>query len=321
MIDRRQLYQRLWQGPMFQRWHWLEWNFAPGRQTPFAQITLDALVRCDAVMPGYAEAMVTTLEAIGGREHDRDDLERLKQWLGELHVVHHFVTWAWPEQVTFKREPTAGGSLANPEITITAADWRLGVEVKTPDLRKLSDGRRSTNPFQVLARVDGGPTMLPGPVTMPRDNPIKDFLVSANRKFTGFHATDPGFYGILVIVWDDFVNEPISALLSPASGLFTPNSFHTDRNGSPHTYPCVDAVVLLRQQHQFIEGMANRPPLDERRHFLDYGDLDRFPPNAVIPNPHSTHPVSDSLVGALQAWYPQPTMGGEYVPAELVIWT
>lgn len=319
MSERADLYQRLRTGPMFERWHWLQWNFSQEAETPFARITLDALLRCDAQMPGYADSMLTTLEAVKGPAKNLDDYERIKQWLGELLVVHHFVTWAWPSSVAFEHEPTAPGSAANPEITVTAEGWRLGVEVKTPDLRSLTGGGRQANPWQLLTRMDGGKDM-PGGVTLPRDNPIKDFLISSDRKFAGFRSADPDFYGFLFVVWDDFINEPISALLSPGSGLFTENSFDKDESGNPQTYSNVDGVVLLRHQHQFVEGMANRPPVDERRHFLDYGDLDRFPPNGVVPNLHTTREATQEITDALQAYIPDPRMGAEYSPAECVMW-
>lgn len=318
--EREALHRRLKTGPMYETWHWLAFNFAPepGGETPFASITLDALPRCDAVMPGYADAMLTTLESIGGRDRDMDDYESIRQWLGELVVVRHFVTWPWPTTVTFEYEPTAPGFATKPEITITAPCWRLGIEVKTPDLRQLA-GNRTRNDWQMLARVPGGREGMPGSITLPRDNPVKDFLVSADRKFAGFRKQDKTFRSVLVIVWDDFINEPLSALKSPASGLLTSKTFHVDDNGRPHKYPNVDVVVLLRQQHQLKEGMANRPPIDERYSFLDYGGLKRFPPNAVVVNPNG-QPLNEAMVQSLQAYPPDISMGAEYEPAELVIW-
>ncbi len=108
--------------------------------------------------------------------------------------------------------------------------------------------------------------------------------------------------------------------MSPGSGLFTENSFDKDESGSPRTYPNVDAVVLLRHQHQFVEGVANRPPVDERRHFLDYGDLDLFPPHVVIPNLHTKREATQEIANALQAYLPDARMGAEYSPAEYVMW-
>ncbi len=57
--ERGDLYQRLRTGPMSDRWHWLQWNFSQVPETPFARVTMDALLRCDAQMPGYADAMLS----------------------------------------------------------------------------------------------------------------------------------------------------------------------------------------------------------------------------------------------------------------------
>ena len=42
----------------------------------------------------------------------------------------------------------------------------------------------------------------------------------------------PNVAGILVVIWDHLMNEPIAALLNPASGLFTANTFDREREHS-----------------------------------------------------------------------------------------
>lgn len=137
--DRLPLYQRLWNGPMFDGWHWLRWNFPehPEGETVFAALVLDALLPCDERMPGYADEMLTRLEALGGRNHERDDYEAIRQWLGELVVVNHLAAWDWQTLVRFEHEPVAPGSRKNPEVLVDGGSFHLGVEVKTPDLRVL----------------------------------------------------------------------------------------------------------------------------------------------------------------------------------------
>lgn len=316
------LYERIWAGPMFERWHWLQWNFDQVRidiETPCARHVLDALVRCDEKMPGFATGMHDRVASFGGREKDKGDYGQILRWLGELAVISHFATWPGEVEATFVHEPTAQAHGMNPEIIITTPDWRFGIEVKTPDLLEFARLRHQRE-TQYLARVANSqaPASPVGSVTYPRDNPVKDFLQSANAKFEDFRG-DPLFYSTLFIVWDDFINEPLSAVWSPSSGLLTPNSFDRDEDGDPRTYPAVDAVVLMRQQHQFVEGLANRPSIDQRVHLLDYGDLDRFPPNVVLPLVTGREPPT-AVVEALKAYLPDPRMGAEYVPAELVWW-
>jgi hypothetical protein len=46
---------------------------------------------------------------------------------------------------------------------------------------------------------------------------------------------------MLVVVCDDFIYEPITALVHPISVLLTESSFAKDAIGSPLTFPNVDA--------------------------------------------------------------------------------
>lgn len=216
-------------------------------------------------------------------------------------------------------EPVAGGAKANPEVVIRIDGvGALGVEVKAANLSAHVKHRLS-NIWQLNARNAISPKSLGASVTLPRDNPVKDFLVSADKKFAGFRATDPDFRSVLVIVWDDFVNEPLSALASPASGLFTPNSFHR-ADGRVVEFPNVDAVLLVRHQHQVVEGLAGRPLVDDRAHLLDYGRPGGFPPHALVTNP-AGHLVPTEFLSALHAVpVEELNAAAEYNPGEIVMW-
>jgi hypothetical protein len=185
--------------------------------------------------------------------------------------------------------------------------------------------KRNSNPIQLPARSDvvrcaaekvRKPT---DEVTLPRDNPVKDFLVSANDKFAPFKISNPDFVGVLVIVWDDFVVEPISALLSEMSGLFTNNSFHKDAAGLPARFENVDGVVLLRHLHQIYHATRDEPLTDGCRHALDYGQAGVFPFKVLVPNPNGRL-VPDSLQRCLQTCAPSETLGSEYVPQDMIFW-
>jgi hypothetical protein len=75
------LYQRVKDGPIRTRWHWLGYNFTAGTEgyTYFAPLTLMALDSVDQVMPGYADEMLTRLEqmppgtTVGQHDHDRGE--------------------------------------------------------------------------------------------------------------------------------------------------------------------------------------------------------------------------------------------------------
>lgn len=317
-----EIYEQIQSGRIMASWHWLQYNFSPGTDGAryFAPLTVNALAAVDDVMPGFAAQMVDRLEGMGGRERDQGHYEQIVQWLAELLVVHHLVTSEWPTGTSFFREPTIGASKKNPEVVIAVPFMgSLGVEVKCPDL-SAHRSARSQSRWQLTARTNIDPMYLEGGVVLPKDNPVKDFLVSASEKFKGFHSADPEFSSVLVIVWDDFINEPLSALKSPSSGLLTPNSFHRDDDDVPVTYPYVDAILIIRHQHQFRRGMANRPPVDERMHFLDYGLPGAFPPQALIDNP--TGRPLDELWRRVLGGCPLEDLVGmaEYSPSEIVMW-
>ena len=98
----------------------------------------------------------------------------------------------------------------------------------------------------------------------------------ADNKFAPFKKTEPEFVGVLVIVYDDFVSEPLTAPVAPTSGLFTPNSLARDAAGLALTFANVDGVVTVRHLHEFRAAAADQPPVD-RRDGLDYGRPWEFP--------------------------------------------
>jgi len=198
----------------------------------------------------------------------------------------------------------------------------LAVEVKAPALFSHQKSR-SSNAEQIASRFASQEQLLnllhnPKEVTYPRDNPVKDFLVSAQSKFEQFEQ-EPNFVGVLAIVWDDFIYEPISALLHPDSGLLTENSFYRDNDGHPITFSTVGAVLIIRQLHQFVRACRDEQLADELCHPLQYDIGDGFPPKVLVPNPFSKQSTSD-LYKILQAEVPSHELGAEYSPKELIWW-
>ena len=182
--------------------------------------------------------------------------------------------------------------------------------------------QRSSNSLQFHARIfpkditekfpgaDGG-------VTSPRDNPVKDFLVSAEEKFAPFKQENNNFSSILVIVWDEYVHEPIASLIHPFSGLFTSNSFAQNANGEALRFPNVDGVVIIGHLHQLIRATRDEPLIPPCCHPLDYGQDEDFPMKVFIANPHGAT-VPDILLKCLQAHSPSLDDESEYAPRD---WT
>jgi len=274
-------------------------------------------------MPGYAKRTIDILASICGREKHLPDWEQLLQYLAELHVVRHILAYPWPEGTSFEAEPAAEGTRKNPEVAIHTSEFTLGVEVKAPALFRHQE-QRTNNAIQLSARAvpKSMHASLPGiekGITLPRDNPVKDFLASADQKFHGFNHQET-FCGILVIVWDDFIYEPISALCHADCGLFTERSFAKDHQGTPLKFSAVDGVVIIRHLHQLVRACRDEPLTDLCRHPLDYGRPGEFPWKAFLPNPNGRE-VPDAVIECFQARVPSPDMGAEYFPNDIVWWS
>jgi hypothetical protein len=255
-LTRDDLYARVFAG-IFNHWHWFSYHFERklrGRPEPFAEAIIEACLEVEQALPGFSYRTLDRLVALGGVEKHEPHYKQLMQLLAKVHVVRQLVRHTWPQTPTFALEPVVAGSAKNPEVTVEIGSDLFGVEVKSPLL--LEYGRqRGQLPAQLPARsgyldefaaAAGGKDQ----VLLPRDNPAKDFLLSADEKFAGFKAQHPSFTGALVIVWDDFIQEPLTSLVHPQAGLFTPNSFATDANGAPLSFANVDGVILLRHPHQ-----------------------------------------------------------------------
>jgi hypothetical protein len=326
-VSREDLYARVLGSQVFTQWHWFRWHFEhylrEKREHPLTRSIVDACLRCEDKLPGFAVEFIDRMATISGREKHPSDWEQLLQSLAELLVIDQALGHPWPSAPTFAWEPVSGTSKKNPELEVATGTWRLGIEVKAPALFKHMY-ERAKNGLQLLSRIP--PEVIPqlaaqvAGVTYPRDNPVKDFLLSADSKFASFKASDARYIGLLVIVWDDFINEPISALAQPDSGLFTDNSFAKDPAGSPLRFANVDGVVIVRHLHQLVHACSGQPFEDQCRHALDYGREREFPFKAYVANPNAATAVPEEVLDCFQALPPHPMMGAEYVPSEVVWW-
>jgi len=308
-------------------WHWFAWHFAIGRHPgdhPFAGAILDALADIEVAIPGFAFAMLNDLGSIGGKQKHEPHYEQLIQRLAEIHVIRRAVQYEWSFTPTFVWEPTPQtGGRKNPELRIDGGPQPILIEVKAPALLD-HIRKRGTNPTQISSRSIPQPIIanLPGAadgVTFPRDNPIKDFLISADEKFAPFRLETPSPATVLVVVWDDFIYEPISALVAPSNGLFTANSFARDAVGIARTFPAVDGVILIRHMHQLIRATRDEPFIDACRAPFDFGVPTDFPPKAYVANPHSQG-LPKEVVECFQAYAPSALLGAEYIPSDLIWW-
>ena len=326
-IDRDELFARLLEGTT-RHWHWYSFHFesvARGRRIAFVDALLDALLGLDAAMAGYAARMAAAICSLGGRERHKPDYEQLLQILAEIHVAYRAVTAAWPEGTTFADEPAGPGSARNPELVISTPQFRLGVEVKAPSLLAHEE-RRSTRPDQAGGRIFSQDKMAglagsPENITMPRDNPVKDFLISADAKFSPFRQDDPDFYGVLAIVWDDFIYEPITALLHPASGLLTAESFARAEDGRPLQFAHVDGILLVSHLQYLkwaLSADGHEPPYHPGDKAFQW-DAHPARPVAYVDTPHG-RPVPAWVRTEMQTSALADIPGAEYRVSDWVKW-
>lgn len=189
-MNRNQLIRKISESQIFQHWHWFRYHFSHsvhGWTHPLADAIIQACLDCEARVPGYAEQVIERIAKVGGREKHQPDWEQLLQYLAELHVVRQVLTWPWLEGTEFDVEPRATKNGKNPELIVRTDGFNLGLEVKAPSLFQHQHAR-STNPTQIASRFASKDllsslTQDTSEVTWPRDNPVKDFLVTKVSRF------------------------------------------------------------------------------------------------------------------------------------------
>lgn len=321
-MERKEVIDAFLKSDIFNKWHFFKYHFNfynGGLEHHLAKSIVDAVLDIENTIPEAGLDYLEKIACINDKPDETKHYDQLMQVLAELLVVHKAVTFDWGENTKLTYEPTAPGSAKNPELMITSEDVAILLEVKAPEFSKKHNERAEKSQqipsrSQILQTVNVADTMLP------RDNPVKDFLISANAKFEGFKKENPDFYSVLVIVWDDFIYEPISALTSPQAGLFTENSFAKDEQGNRLTFPFVDCVIITRHLLLIKQGTRNEPLADVAQHPLDYGRHGEFPFKVYIKNPESSLELPDKVIDCFQVLQPGPQLGAEYLPIDLINW-
>ena len=325
-MERVELIKRILASDIFNKWHWFTYHFNfynYGLEHHMAASIVNSCLKVENFIPGFAFKFIENIAAISGSTKYLPHYEQLIQRLAELYIIGKAVDFKWQEGTVFRLEPTIGDSKKNPEITIETPHYIIGIEVKSPSLIQHVN-KRNENPIQLSARsqqiLEVAKGMHKENVTLPRDNPVKDFLISANEKFASFkeHSVKD-FYSALFIVWDDFIYEPITALNSPFSGLLTENSFYKDKDGNAVKFPNVDNVILIRHMHQLIRATRDEPFMDDVSHTLDYTAGNVFPPKVFVPINNSDK-IPQDFIDAFELLPLQGMMGAEYHPSDWIFW-
>lgn len=264
-------------------WHWFGYHFSFLPTHPLARSILDACADCELRIEGLGFQFIDEIARIQGKEKHTPHYDQLMQKLAELFVLRQLLGLDWPQGTTFDHEPAIAAKGKRPELRVVTPEQTYLFEVKTPSLLKHTEARNRnsvqapgrTLPQNLLEKLAEG-----GGLTLPRDNPVKDFLIDADKKFGQFKAVS-ACTSVLVIVWDDFVYEPITVLTHQKCGLLTPNSYFKDATGTVVQFPNTDAIIVIRHLN-YIQNAAADKPLRDRSHALDFGTA-RDLPNVFIP--------------------------------------
>lgn len=303
-------------------WHWFQYHFSFLPPHPLARSIIDACADCELRIEGLGFQFIQEISCIQGKEKHRPHYDQLMQKLAELFVLRQLLGLDWPEGTAFEHEPAVTANGKRPELRVVTPERAYLFEVKTPSLLEHTEAR-NRNPVQAPGRAlpqnllkklaDGGG------LTLPRDNPVKDFLMDADKKFGQFKAVS-AHTSILVIVWDDHIYEPITVLTHQECGLLTPNSYFKDAAGTVVQFPNTDAVILIRHLNYIQNAAANRP-LGDRSHALDFGTAHDLP-NVFIPvaAPLDLPALIRDGLRARPLDDPACQHASEYHPQDMVLW-
>lgn len=321
-MERNEVIDAFLNSDIFKKWHFFKYHFDfynRNLEHYLAKSIIDLVHDLENVLPTAGMDYLQKIACINDKPNETKHYDQLMQILAELLIVHKAATFNWGNNAKLQYEPTAGGSQKNPELVVAVEDLTVGIEVKAPEFVK-KHNERGQKPQQLPSRSEIIKTLNVADTMLPRDNPVKDFLISADKKFEAFKKADPNFYSVLVIVWDDFIYEPISALTSPQAGLFTENSFAKDEQGNRLTFPNVDCVILTRHLLIIKQGTRDEMLADLAQHPLDYGRPGEFPFKVYIKNPVSQLEVPQKVIDCFQVLKPGPQLGSEYLPIDFITW-
>ncbi len=266
-------------------WHWLKYHFSQYPPHPVGLALANRCARIEAKMPSEGVSLISQIASISNRKKNRGHYQQILQVLAEILVIERVIGLPWPEDTTFFLEPP-GRTGKRPELMVSTPDFQYLFEVKSPSLLDHQE-KRASNGIQLphrglvpLEQIDK--LVTDESVTLPRDTPLKDFLVSSDQKFSDFEVV-PGA-NISVIVWDDYIYEPIGSLIGIRGGLLTIDSWHKDLAGDPVSYPSIDGVVLIRHMTCFQRALADDDLID-RHGLFDFG-CGAALPNVFIQNPN-----------------------------------
>jgi len=288
--------------------HWFAYHFETfmlGYEHFLAASIVNCCHNIEPCMSGFSNEFSDRLASLSDKEKYLPHYEQIIQLLAELFVINH-VCMVFPENSKFIAEPKSKSSNKNPELGIKTGDKEIYVEVKCREFITHHNNRGNAR-LELPTRMSGVREIAQGliqpdeSIVYPRDNVVKDFLISANEKFKGFKNENPNSITVLVIVWDDFTYEAVSSLLNKATGLITNNSFYRKDNEAVK-FEYIDAIILVKHSHQLVRATRDELPMDGLSHLLDWGNKQTGLPKAFIPI-NSSAGLDEYLCEIFQAYH------------------
>lgn len=277
------------QSLFFTKWHYFSDHVA--NFTPFISCIYKACAELHLINEAAPLQMLRELSVIGGRKNFEPHFDQLMQKLAEILVMRQVVSMSWPENTVFQIEAVPINGRRRVDIVATVPDGeKYGFEVKAPSYLEYST-RRNEGRYQFPARFPGGleefRNINRDQMILPRDNTVRDFLRSAEQKFSGFKENGE-FKSILVVVWDDWIYEALTPLVNERNGLLTGNSY-ARQYGVSEFFPNIDAVIVLRHLAYFVHGSREETLPDQRQDAMHFGGEGAMP-NVAINNSDAAMP-------------------------------
>lgn len=313
---------------IFSEWHWLSYHFHGlpyGKHTELSFDFINKISFIDLKIPGFSEETINRLASICGKEKYEPHYEQIIQLLVEVVIFYRIVEGFLAQDVDYIWEPTTKKSNKNPELLIEHSEWKNIIEIKCPSIFKhLRNAAK--NDTQLGARL--GDVKIfddishSGEATRPLDNKIKDYLISANEKFSPFKSEDSDISSILIIAWSQYLFEATSPLINGMSGLLTENSFYKDTNNQGIQFNSIDGVLVTEHLELILRATREEPLPYGYHQPLDYGafKMKGFLPPAYIANPYGSNIYNQHVLTELGAVDINDILDPRVSPLDYVMW-
>lgn len=276
--------------------HFLTYHFV--NSTLFGVQFIDFVCLLDRLVPDTGIYIIKKIGEIRGAHISK--YEQIIQMLCEVVIAKKFIE-AFPpgSGFTFEWEPT-DKTKKNPEFMVKCDTWRVLVEVKCPSLFDYEEKNRMAR-AQVVGRTPFMKDVLENlygkqHVALPLDNKMKDFLVSAEAKFSSFNSINVPTYNLLFVCWSERMFEAITPVTGLGSGLFTERSFY-QKNGDTVIFPSIGGVIITSHQH-LLGLLLKEIELPPGVNGFDYGDYWVYGSSAnptFCHNPNAQTPIPEFL--------------------------